>query len=326
MRSASRLSRIRSAPTRNSGPASNGKSGRRLKLLRAARSGNLEQFIPIAMEAAGGKHGERVGSHPQESARQSLWSRHAVAESPRQVMLIRAWDNRGRAVRNRRNGHFPRGRDRSTTAGLPALARWVQMCADGSHLSSMELLVLFEILRDEGDLLPAVTAGKLWRIGLTAAIQRTAADGRNIRSAAGDRFLDAELDWQSGLLFASVAGAQRVATCGRDNLAGVLMQSTDAAGVPSAEIVGELRNWLTTLVRPRMGASIRPMVVRCFSRKAIPGSRRCGRAIVPRRRATCVFQRRGERTCRSLVRGHRIDFRGSTHRIARISVFIVSHR
>ena len=29
------------------------------KLLRAARSGNLEQFIPIAMEAAGGKHGER---------------------------------------------------------------------------------------------------------------------------------------------------------------------------------------------------------------------------------------------------------------------------
>ena len=34
----------------------------------------------------------------------------------------------------------------------------------------------------KGALLPTVTAGKLWRIGLTAAIQRTAADGRNIRS------------------------------------------------------------------------------------------------------------------------------------------------
>ena len=111
--------------------------------------------------------------------------------------------------------------------------------------------MLFEILRDEGTLLPIELAGKLWRIGLTAAIQRTAADGRTIRSAQGDRFLDAELDWQSGLLFAPVAGAQRVATFGRDDLVGVLMQSTDAAGVPSAEIVGELRNWLTTLVRAR---------------------------------------------------------------------------
>ena len=42
------------------------KKGRPLKLLRAARSGNLEQFIPIAMEAAGGRHGERVGSHPRK--------------------------------------------------------------------------------------------------------------------------------------------------------------------------------------------------------------------------------------------------------------------
>ena len=175
----------------------------------------------------------------------------AAAESPRQATLIRAWDNRGRAVRNRRNGHFSRGRDRSTTADLPALERWVQMCADGSHLLPIELLVLFEILRDEGALLPTEMAGKLWRIGLTAAIQRTAADGRTIRSADGVRFLDAELDWQSGLLFAPVAGAECVATCGRDALTGVLMQSTDAAGVPSAEIVGELRNWLTTLVRAR---------------------------------------------------------------------------
>jgi hypothetical protein len=221
------------------------------KLLRAGRSGNLEQLIPIAMEAAGGKHGERVGSHPQESARHSLWSRHEVGESPRQATLIRAWDNRGRAVRNRRNGHFPRGRNRSTTADLPVLERWVQMCADGSHVSPIELLVLFEILRDEGTLLPTEMAGKLWRIGLTAAIERTAADGRTIRSAYGDRFLDGELDWQSGLLFVPVAGAQRVATSGRDDLAGVLMQSTDPAGVPSAEIVGELRNWLTILVRAR---------------------------------------------------------------------------
>jgi hypothetical protein len=221
------------------------------KLLRAVRSGNLEQFVPIAMEAAGGMHGERVGSHPQERARQSLWSRHEVADSPRQATLIRAWDNRGRAVRNRRSGHVSRGRDRSTTVDLPALERWAQMCAEDSHLSPIELLILFEILRDEGTLLPTVTAAKLWRIGLTAAIQRTAADGHTIRSACSDRFLEAELDWQSGLLFAPVAGAQCLATSGRDDLAGVLMQSTDAAGVPSAEIVGELRNWLTTLVRAR---------------------------------------------------------------------------
>src|ERR1700722_18346443 len=73
------------------------------KLLRAARAGNLKQFIPIAMEAAGGK---RVDSQPHESARQSLWARHDVAESPRLATLIRAWDHSGRAVGNRRNGHF----------------------------------------------------------------------------------------------------------------------------------------------------------------------------------------------------------------------------
>ena len=199
------------------------------------------------MEAAGGKHGQRSGSHPHESARPSLWSRHGAAESPRQATLIRAL-GQSRSSRQKSTQRSLLEGTRSLDDGRFASPRALgaDVRQDGSHLLPIELLVLFEILRDEGAFLPTEMAGKLWRIGLTAAIQRTAADGRTIRSADGVRFLDAELDWQSGLLFAPVAGAECVATCGRDALTGVLMQSTDAAGVPSAEIVGELRNWLTT--------------------------------------------------------------------------------
>ena len=109
---------------------------------------------------------------------------------------------------------------------------------------------------------PSLWLQRFWRTALTAAIQRTnAGSGTSAvpevgadSSAAGPesgRFVDAELAWQAGLLFAPVSGAVRVAASARNELCRMLVESTDSGGVPSAEMVDELPNWLATLVRGR---------------------------------------------------------------------------
>jgi hypothetical protein len=248
------------------------------KLLRAAKSDDLERVIRLVVEAAGGSRARRMGVRESDREKQSLWSRHHLEESPRAARLIRAWDGLGRnglrrsdkrAEANgagrqngsgRENGQSPRGGETSFAAqvvrGRTTADRWAQMCAEGPPLSLLETLVLFEMLRDAGRRVPAALAAKFWRMALTAAIQIT--DGEPSASTAAEsglgdrsRFVQAELAWQAGLLFAPVLGAERIAASARTVLCEMLLTSTDSAGVPSAEMVAELPVWLATLVRGR---------------------------------------------------------------------------
>jgi hypothetical protein len=253
------------------------------RLQRAAQADELERVVHLVLETAGGSPSRRPAACESNGARQSLWSRHHLEESLRTTTLIRAWDALGTAedrtapaANGDKNGdkngqplHARKapfvarnGRRRTSTVDFwRAADRWTQMCAEGPPLSVLETLVLFEILRDAGRRAPATLAAKLWRTALTAAIQRTNAGSTSTvhdvttaspaASPESCRIVDVELAWQAGLLFAPVSGAERVAASARNELCRMLLESTDSGGVPSAEMVDELPNWLATLVRGR---------------------------------------------------------------------------
>jgi hypothetical protein len=220
------------------------------KLRRAARSGDPEQVVPLLMATTGGRR-KRPAARRSSSPKQALWSCEQVAEPQRFAMLVRAWDVFGRTLDSRHNGHHSNGQSRPKSADFSAWERWARTCLEDPPVSSVELLVLFEILRDEGPHLPGALATKLWRTALTAAVLRTTTDGLADSRSIGSRLLDAELNFEAGLLFSAVSGAERLAASGRHQLNSLLLQSTDSEGVPSAEIIDELPDWLAALVRAR---------------------------------------------------------------------------
>jgi hypothetical protein len=254
------------------------------RLRRAGEADDLDRIVRLVIEAAGGNRAQRSASRVSDREKQSLWSRHHLEESPRAATLIAAWDQFGRdrhgrtAMRSpadkgggkngaeRHNGQASQAgkaslalrNGRRTTAAdfLPTTNHWAQLCVEGPPPSLLETLVLFEMLRDAGRRMPAHLVAKLWRLGLTAAIKTRDADGRASTvqgQGIGDRrrFIEAELAWQAGLLFAPVLGAEQIAAAARNALGEMLLSSTDTAGVPSAEMVAELPVWLPTLVRSR---------------------------------------------------------------------------
>jgi hypothetical protein len=228
------------------------------RLQRAAATNDPERVIRLVVEAACANRSRRAAVSGTSSTRQALWSRHSLEESPRAATLIRVWDvlgemnGRSTGVGRRGNGQLFRSGGQTTAAdSLADLDRWTQICAEGPPLSLLEMLVLFEILRDAGGRVPSILAAKLWRTALTAALQQTNAEKGTIAAPESSRFIDAEVRWQAGLLFAPVSGAGSVAASARNELGAMLLDSTDSAGVPSAEIVDDLPNWLATLVRGR---------------------------------------------------------------------------
>jgi len=261
-----------------------------VRLRRAGEAEDLDRIVRLVIEVAGGNRARRSAVRESDREKQSLWSRYHLEETPRAATLIGAWDQfrrdrHGRTAmrstarvggrengRGRHNGQSPHGgkmpfsarngRGPTTAADFVSTAdRWTQLCAEGPSLSLLEMLVLFEMLRDVGRRMPAALATKLWRLALTAAIQITdvedgASTAREIAAAVQmlggrRRFIEAELAWQAGLLFAPVLGAEQIAASARNALCEMLLSSTDAAGVPSAEMVAELPVWLATLVRGR---------------------------------------------------------------------------
>jgi hypothetical protein len=211
---------------------------------RAAIARDFERLAELAVEAAHGRGSQDPAQNLANCSRQSLWSRHQLEESTRAAALIRVWDPRANQADAPRNG-TSRG-DRELSRDLrTGLDRWAQMCAAGEPLSRLEILLLFEVLRDIGTRMPAPLAAKLWRLGLAAAIQGT----RFWEFEKG--ILDAELCWQAGLIFAPISGAESVATSARAKLGRMLLDSTDSEGVPAAELVEDLPNWLATFLRAR---------------------------------------------------------------------------
>ena len=131
------------------------------------------------------------------------------------------------------------------------------LCAEGLPVSALERLFLFDILRDAGRRIPAALAAKLWRIALMSAIEQVARERSTSDSSASERLIDADLNWQAGLLFTHVSGAAQMAAAAREELGRILLESSDQDGVPSAEIVEDLPNRLATLVRPGVGSPFR---------------------------------------------------------------------
>jgi hypothetical protein len=214
-------------------------------LRRAARAADMPRLAALLAKRAGGNRAACSAD------RQSLWSRRHLDESPRAGKLIREWIG-GSSPPPIRRGRSPEF--------LKTVHEWIAACGDGP-LSSFETLVLFEILRDAGhDLGPQFP--RLWRMGLTTAARFTlAGDGSRDRFDAVDgrltserdcrRSIEIELGWQASLLFSIVSGADRIGGTARDLLRRQLIDLTDSAGIPSAQIIEELPVWVASLLRAR---------------------------------------------------------------------------
>jgi hypothetical protein len=216
-----------------------------VKIHRAAVAGDLEGLYQFLFESAGGSASRKSARNLAIHPRQSLWSRHQLAESPRAATLIRVFVPNANLSGARKNGSSRGDREPFDRMVVASLDRWAKLCLNGEPLSQLETLVVFEMLRDAGAKMPASVFGAFWRIALTAAIQQTPS------TRLANRILDADFCWQAGLLFKHVAGAETVATAARGKLGQMLVESTDSDGIPSAELVEDLPNWLATMLRAR---------------------------------------------------------------------------
>jgi hypothetical protein len=216
-------------------------SSARANLRRAVTAHELNGLSKHLIETASGKGARNSAYLP----RQSLWSRHQLEESARAKTLIGVWERTPNRNGASRNGRSKTARELLGPNAQITLNRWAETCEAGEQLSQLEMLVLFEILRDAGTGMPAQLFGKLWRLALTAAI------GGIPQWELGKGSLDAELCWQAGLLFAPVSGAAAVAASARDRMARMIIESTDSEGVPSGQILEGLPTWLATFLRAR---------------------------------------------------------------------------
>lgn len=211
----------------------------------AAATGDLARLGNLLLEAAAGGGSRQTARDSANASRQSLWSRHQCEESARAATLIGIWQPAPKLNGARRNGRSHKGHDSLGPGFHAALDRWTRSCAAGEPLSRLETLVLFEILRDAGSGMPSPLSCELWRLGLTAAVHGTSE--WELETAS----LGVEICWQAGLLFDPVSGARAVAASARDTLGRILIESTDSEGVPSAQVIEELPNWLAAFLRAR---------------------------------------------------------------------------
>jgi hypothetical protein len=206
---------------------------------------DLERLVAFLLQSASGVNSRNAVRKSADTARQSLWSRPELKESTRAAELIRIWEPRVNSNGGRRNGVSRGLRPLHGPEIVRSLDRWMQSCATGEPLSRIELLVLFEMLRDEAATMPLSLSGRLWRLALTGAIEEIASP------AAEQGVSEAEFGWQVGLLFTPVSGAKALAASARDRLGRMLTDSTDSEGVPSPALVQQLPHWLATTLRAR---------------------------------------------------------------------------
>jgi hypothetical protein len=150
--------------------------------------------------------------------------------------------------------------DKSLRELTAASEEWALAASPIRPILPIELLLVFEVLRDAALYLPIDLAARLWRAGLEASIGRT----KGAESAANDNnaeidstqnlaqaALATELDWQASLLFAPVAGSASLGEESRARLWSLLADSSDSLGVPAARSLRDLPGWMTSVVRAR---------------------------------------------------------------------------
>jgi len=241
-------------------------------LKQSAQSGDWQRTIGLLTRQAAASRRSPIA--PNESDRKlALWSLHDLECPPEGSRLISAWQafNPPRSsslpsARFRTNGrkskiNLSRDRaDKSLRELTAASEEWSVAASQIRPIHTIELLIVFEILRDAALYLPSDVSARLWRAGLAASIGRA----KGTESAANDNnatldpiqnlaqvALAAELDWEAGLLFAPVAGSASLREDSRKRLWSLLADSSDSLGVPAARSLSDLPTWMTSVVRAR---------------------------------------------------------------------------
>jgi hypothetical protein len=222
------------------------------KLLRqSAHSGDWQRAVRVlTTQVAGGRNSSSAPN--REAPKAALWSLHDLPRPQRLSRLVAAWQACvSERKKSRRAAHG--GRDRQELAA--ATEEWLCSASGQRPVLPLELLILFEILRDAAAQFPVELTTRLWRTTLQIAVEQfprtggTANDGRGLD--LGQAALEAELAWQAGLLFSPVAGSAALRDAGRAGLWSLLAQSSDESGVPSAGALRPLPVWMTSVVRAR---------------------------------------------------------------------------
>jgi hypothetical protein len=243
------------------------------RLLRqSAQSGDWQRTIGLLTTQAAGSRRSPEATNGSDR-KLALWSLHDLECPPEGSRLISAWQAfnppRSRSLRqarfktNGRKSKINSARDRADKS-LRELAaaseEWSVAAFQIRLLYPIELLIVFEILRDAALYLPIEGAARLWRAGLAASIGRA----KGTESAPSDNnatidsiqnlaqtALAAELDWEAGLLFGPVAGSASLREDSRARLWTLLADSSDSLGVPAARSLRDLPAWMTSVVRAR---------------------------------------------------------------------------
>lgn len=234
------------------------------RLLReTALHGDVEAFGELLRQRAHLRHGHTTTERGLKTSHPLLWSRSACSEPPRLDALLKLWDSSEQRQTGKKIG--PKGRKLSRRKHENRLqklfGKWNNQL-DESPISPFETLLLFDLLMHRTAGLPAGLCWKLWRAALTMAVsfvnsdytdERTDSDETRTESSdwtPDQRLLiDGELQWQAGILFSAVKGADRLRRNGRDVLRQDLLDRTDTDGTPSADLLERFPFWLAPLVR-----------------------------------------------------------------------------
>jgi hypothetical protein len=215
-------------------------------LKRSAQAGEWRRAVTMLTARAAGPR-RALSSANGEVRKSSLWSLHDLECPERAKRLIDAWQ-----------AFKPTSASRGKL--LAATDAWLTSAANERPILPLELLVLFEIVREAAAQFPLELAARLWRALLEISAEQigpgaTKASSRDGNPGTGDLLagiaLEAELWWQAGLLFEPIAGSAALRDAGRAALWGLLSGLTDSSGVPSARSLRDLPAWMTSLVRAR---------------------------------------------------------------------------
>jgi hypothetical protein len=243
---------------------------------RSARSGDWRNLIERLGTLSAGRLPAAI------LLKASLWSLRDLECPPRASRLVTAWQSFGRrgtappkSVRRATNGRVGPGRGQSGGSHELAAAvdEWLGSPFDDQPPYLLELLIAFEIQRDAAKHLPIDLRARLYRTLVAHSIARLKPVAPiSATQDARPNALDAELAWQAGLLFGSIAGAAKLRDEGRDRLWQLLEASSDVRGVPTADALRDLPAWTVSIVRARdWGTRLKQHLFNVTQEKRISG-------------------------------------------------------